>query len=102
MLKLTKLQQFPNLKCRSITINDFINDNIGFLIGDKGKNFFHITSKFNLLYVWYSDNKIVLFGENDNDLMDAVRSLIKKIKYMNWKKYNSDPNQQFTFKYNNN
>lgn len=96
------IQNFPNLKCRSITISDFIHGNIGFIIGDKGKNFINLTSKFNLLYIWYSNNKIILYGENDNDLMNAVRAIIKTIKFMNWKRYQNqlNENEQFTFKFN--
>ena len=82
------IKEFPRLKSRFITINDYIDANIGFLIGDKGKNFIKITKQYNLLYIWYSDNKIILFGENDEDLMKGVRSIIRRIKYMNWKKYN--------------
>ena len=71
------IKDFPNLKSRSITISDYIHKNIGILI----------TTQHNLLYIWYSENKILLFGENDEDLMSGVRSIIRKIKYMNWKRH---------------
>jgi hypothetical protein len=81
------IKDFPNLKSRSITISDYIHENIGILIGDKGKHFIKITTQHNLLYIWYSENKIILFGENDEDLMSGVRSIIRQIKYMNWKRH---------------
>ena len=84
------MKDFPKLKSRSITISDYIHSNIGFLIGDKGKNFIQITTQFDLLYIWYSDHRIVLYGEDDQNLMKAVRSIIRRIKYMNWKRYQND------------
>ena len=84
------IKQFPKLKSRSITISDYIHSNIGFLIGDKGKNFIQITKQFDLLYIWYSEHRIVLYGEDDDDLMKGVRSIIRRIKYINWKRYQND------------
>ena len=77
---------FPNILRRQITISDHIHEKIGLLIGKSGEHFIHLTQKYNLLYIFYVDQKIELYGLEDENLMKAVHELIKKIKYMNYMK----------------
>lgn len=75
------------LRKRTIIASEYIKTNIGFLIGHHGKFFYYLTAKYNLLYIFYIEGVIEIFGYNDEDIMRAVREIIKKIKYMNYMKY---------------
>ena len=75
---------FPNIKKRQISISDSIHSKIGFVIGKDGANFYRLTEKYNLLYIFYTNYKIELYGENDHDIMEAVKIIIKSIKYLNF------------------
>ena len=75
---------FPNLKKRQINISDNIHSKIGFVIGKDGANFYRLTEKYNLLYIFYTDYKIELYGEKDHDIMEAIKIIIKSIKYLNF------------------
>ena len=76
---------FPDLKRRIITIDNYIEGKIAMIIGKAGSFFYNLTEKYNLLYIFFNKEKkiIELYGLDDGDLMNAVRSIIKKIKYFN-------------------
>jgi hypothetical protein len=75
---------YPKLKRREIEISDSIHEKIGLIIGKDGEHFISLTKKYNLLYVFYHDKKIELYGINDYNIKGAIYELIKKIKYMNF------------------
>lgn len=78
------VEAYPTLKRRQINISDTIHKKIGLLIGKDGCHFIHLTNKHDLLYIFYNENKIELYGLNDQNIMGAVHDLIKKIKYLNY------------------
>ena len=82
------IEEYPNLLIRKIYTNEYITSQIGLLIGKDGNYFINLTQKYELLYIWYTNNTIYLYGENDEYLMKAVRHLIARIKYMNYMRYN--------------
>ncbi len=78
------VEAYPTLKRRQINISDSIHQKIGLLIGKDGSHFIDLTNKHDLLYIFYRENKIELYGLDDQNIMGAVHDLIKKIKYMNY------------------
>lgn len=76
--------KFPNVIKKEIQISPHIHDEIGKIIGKNGKHFIHLTQKYNLLYIFYIDNKIELYGLNEYNLHGAIYEIIKRIKYMNY------------------
>lgn len=82
-----KQKDYPNLIIRKIHTNNYIDSNIGSLIGKDGNYFIQVTKKYNILYIWYADSTIRLYGQNDTELMNAVNHIIGKIKYMNYLRY---------------
>ncbi len=77
-------EYFPDIIKKEIQISDTINKEIGKIIGKNGKNFIHLTKKYNLLYIFYINNKIELYGDNEYNLFGAIYEIIKKIKYFNY------------------
>lgn len=77
-------QFYPELKKREINISESIHEKIATLIGKDGCRFIHLTQKYNLLYIFYQNYKIELYGTNDENIMKAVHDLIRQIKYMNY------------------
>ena len=62
---------FPHIKCRTIKISNYIDRNISHFIGKDGKNFIEWTKRFNVLYIFYRDQKIEIWGEQDYLLRDS-------------------------------
>jgi ABC-type Na+ transport system ATPase subunit NatA len=78
------VSNFPSLRKRQIIISDSIHEKIGLLIGKDGCHFIELTNKYNLLYIFYHENKIELYGLDDKNIMGAIHELIRKIKYLNY------------------
>lgn len=73
------------LRKRQINVSEYIRTHkIGALIGKGGKNFYKLTEDHNLLYIFYTEGKIELFGYDDREIMEAVKKIIKRIKYFNY------------------
>ncbi len=78
------IELFPNLIKKEINITSHIHDEIGKIIGKDGKNFINLTKKYELLYIFYIENRIELYGVNEFNLYGAIHEIIRKIKYMNY------------------
>lgn len=78
------LSIYPKLIRRTINITKSIDEKIGIIIGKNGENFIDLTEKYNLLYIFYTDYKIELYGLDDTNIMSAIHEIIKKIKYLNY------------------
>jgi hypothetical protein len=78
--------QFPNLKMRYIKISSYIDKRISHFIGKDGRHFIDWTNEYDLLYIFYRDRKIEIWGENEENIHKLIHLLIEKIKTLNQKK----------------
>jgi len=78
---------FDNVYHRKIKISPYIHSKIQHIIGKDGKNFIDITQQFNLLYVYYIDNHIELYGLNSRKVHEAIHYIIYQIKKFNLMRY---------------
>ena len=86
---------FDNVYHRKIKISPYIHSKIQHIIGKDGKNFIDITQQFNLLYVYYIDNHIELYGLNSRKVHEAIHYIIYQIKKYNLMRYKeSNENEQ--------
>lgn len=77
---------FPHIKCRTIKISNYIDRNISHFIGKDGKNFIDWTKRFNVLYIFYRDQQIEIWGEHMESIHHAIHFIIDKIKNLNEKR----------------
>lgn len=74
---------FENVKKRIIRTSPHVDRNIHKLIGKDGCNFIDITKKFNLLYIFYIDRRIEIYGTHLPDIHHAIHYFIREIKKLN-------------------
>jgi|TARA_Y100000813_G_C24155330_1_gene349370 hypothetical protein len=74
---------FDNVHKRVVRTSPHIDRNIHKLIGKDGIYFIEITKRFNLLYIFYIDRKIEIYGTNLPDIHHAVHHFIREIKRLN-------------------
>ena len=74
---------FPNVQCRTIKISDYIAKNISHFIGKDGKNFVDWTNSFGVLYVFYRNQEIEIWGEDTVAIHKLIHYIIEKIKKAN-------------------
>lgn len=74
---------FDNVHKRIVHTSPHIDRNIHKLIGKDGINFIEITKRFNLLYIFYIDRKIEIYGTHLPDIHYAVHYFIREIKRLN-------------------
>ena len=68
---------------RKIKISKYNQKRIGLIIGKEGSNFYNITKKCNLLYLYYRDENIEIYGYNMQDISVALDILTKQIRILN-------------------
>ena len=86
--------RFPNVICRKIKISNHIDRNIHHFIGKDGRHFVDWTSKFKVLYVFYRNQYIEIWGENQQAVYSLIHFIINKIKVINKKRYDYFQNQK--------
>lgn len=74
---------FENVHKRVVKTSPHIDRNIHKLIGKDGKNFIDITKKFNLLYIFYIDRQIEIYGMDLSNVHYAIHYFISEIKKLN-------------------
>lgn len=79
-------EEFPNLKMRYIKISSYIDKRISHFIGKDGRNFIEWTNKYGVLYIFYRNRKIEIWGENEENIHKLIHFLIEKIKTINQKR----------------
>ncbi len=77
------IEKFPNVQCRTIKISDYIAKNISHFIGKDGKNFVDWTNDFGVLYVFYRNQEIEIWGEDTIAIHKLIHFIIEKIKRVN-------------------
>lgn len=80
------IEKYPNLKMRFIKISSFIDKRISHFIGKDGKNFIDWTNQFGVLYIFYRDRKIEIWGDEEEKIHHTIHFIIEKIKKMNEKR----------------
>jgi hypothetical protein len=71
---------------RYIKISSYIDKRISHFIGKDGRHFIDWTNEYDLLYIFYRDRKIEIWGENEENIHKLIHLLIEKIKTINQKK----------------
>ena len=74
---------FDNVYKRVVRTSPHIDRNIHKLIGKDGKNFIDITKKFNLLYIFYINRQIEIYGTEATNVHYAIHYFIDEIKKLN-------------------
>jgi hypothetical protein len=71
---------------RKIHVSPYNQNRIGLIIGKEGHNFIKITETFNLLYVYYINEHIEIYGKNIKDIFQAITVLTNQIRILNHSK----------------
>lgn len=83
---------------QKIKISKYNQTRIGIIIGTDGYNFYNITKKCNLLYLYYRDENIEIYGYNMEDISLALDILTKQIRILNMTgQLYDDIDNMFTF-----
>lgn len=77
---------YPNLKMRFIKISSYIDKRISHFIGKDGRNFIEWTNEYGVLYIFYRNRRIEIWGENEENIHKLIHFLINKIKTINQKR----------------
>ena len=91
---------YKNLICRKIKTSNYIDRHISHFIGKDGRQFIEWTNQFDVLYIFYKDRQIEVWGEDPTNVHTAIHFIIEKIKKMNQKRqeryeqYNTQKEQQ--------
>lgn len=79
-------KEYPNLRMRFIKISSYIDKRISHFIGKDGRNFIDWTNQFGVLYIFYRNRQIEIWGEEEEKIHNVIHFLIDKIKKMNEKR----------------
>lgn len=77
---------YKNVICKTINTSNYIDRNISHFIGKDGKNFIELTNRFDVLYIFYKDRQIEVWGEDPTNVHNVIHYFIDKIKKMNQKR----------------
>tara|TARA_E500000178_G_C16965109_1_gene727995 strand:+ start:260 stop:811 length:552 start_codon:yes stop_codon:yes gene_type:complete len=77
---------YKNLICRKIKTSNYIDRHISHFIGKDGRQFIEWTNQFDVLYIFYKDRQIEVWGEDPTNVHSAIHFIIEKIKKMNQKR----------------
>ena len=77
---------YKNLICRKIKTSNYIDRHISHFIGKDGRQFIEWTNQFDVLYIFYKDRQIEVWGEDPTNVHSAIHFIIGKIKKMNQKR----------------
>lgn len=78
---------------KKIYISPYNQNRIGLLIGKEGHNFIRITEKYDLLYIYFIDEHIEIYGKDLQNIYKAIHTLTNQIRILNYTKkmyYNVD------------
>lgn len=78
---------------KKIRISRYNQNRIGLIIGKEGHNFIRITEKYDLLYIYYIDENIEIYGKDIENIFKAITTLTNQIRILNVAKkmyYNVD------------
>lgn len=78
---------------KKIHISPYNQNRIGLIIGKDGHNFIRITEKYDLLYIFYINENIELYGKDIQNIYKAITTLTNQIRILNLTKkmyYNVD------------
>lgn len=78
---------------RKIHISPYNQNRIGLVIGKEGHNFIKITEKYDLLYIYYINEHIEVYGKDIQNIFKAITTLTNQIRILNMTKkmyYNVD------------
>lgn len=74
---------YPNIMCRTVKISDHIARHISHFIGKDGRHFVEWTSKYKVLYIFYRNQEIEIWGENERQIHYLIHHIIERIKDIN-------------------
>lgn len=77
---------YKNVICRTINTSNYIDRHISHFIGKDGRKFIEWTNEFDVLYIFYKDRKIEVWGEDPTNVHNVIHFIIDKIKKMNQKR----------------
>jgi len=80
------IENYPNIKKRTIKISNYIDKRISHFIGKGGRHFIEWTKEFNVLYIFYRNREIEIWGEKEENIHRLIHFLVDKIKKMNAKR----------------
>ena len=78
---------FGKLYCRKIQVYPSSRNLMKHVIGKGGKNFYHFTTKYNLVYIFYHENNIEVWGENKQNVHDCIHEIIDHMKNVRKQQY---------------
>lgn len=79
-------EEYPNLKMRYIKISSYIDKRISHFIGKDGRHFIDWTNEYEVLYIFYRNRRIEIWGENEENIHKLIHFIIDKIKTINQKR----------------
>lgn len=67
---------FGKLYCRKIEVYPSSRHLMKHIIGKGGKHFYHFTTKHNLVYIYYHENNIEIWGDNKQNVHNCIHEII--------------------------
>ena len=52
-----------------------------------GKHFYHFTTKYKLVYIFYHENNIEVWGNNKQNVHDCIHEIIQHMKFVRKQQY---------------
>ena len=74
---------YPNVTFRTVKISNFIARHISHFIGKDGRHFVEWTKRFGVLYIFYRNQEIEIWGEDPVKIHNTIHFIIDKIKKLN-------------------
>lgn len=78
---------FGKLYCRKIQVYPATRNLMKHIIGKGGKHFYHFTTKYNLVYIFYHENNIEVWGNNKQNVHDCIHEIIQHMKDVRKQQY---------------
>lgn len=90
---------FGKLYCRKIQVYPNSRGLMKHIIGKGGKHFYHFTTKHNLVYIYYRDHNIEIWGEKKQNVHDCIHEMIdhmRDIRKQQYKYKSNSPQEKET------
>ena len=78
---------FGKLYCRKIQVYPNSRGLIKHIIGKGGKHFYHFTTKYNLVYIYYHDHNIEIWGEKKQNVHVCIHEMIEHMRDIRKQQY---------------
>lgn len=78
---------FGKLYCRKIQVYPATRNLMNHIIGKGGKHFYHFTTKYKLVYIFYHENNIEVWGNNKQNVHDCIHEIIQHMKFVRKQQY---------------